>query len=125
MVGGAARRYLEPQLLEDAEWLRVVARRLDVSSSIVNRLWRSYQETGERTRRQSQGDSPVTTPRQNVFHVLLPCRNRMSTARALEIHFHRATEVQLPYQTVRYKLHYDESQTTYRGQFPTAQHRAV
>ena len=59
------------------------------------------------------GDSRMTTPRQDVFHVWLPRRNRMSSARALEIHFHRATEVQLPYQSVRYKFHYDESQTTY------------
>ena len=38
------------QLLEDDERLRVVARRLDVSPSVVIRLWISYQETGEYTR---------------------------------------------------------------------------
>ena len=35
------------QLLEDYERLRVVAQILDVSPSVVSRLWRSYQETGE------------------------------------------------------------------------------
>ena len=38
------------QLLEDGERLPVVARRLDVSPSVGNRLWRSYQEPGEYTR---------------------------------------------------------------------------
>ncbi len=38
------------QLLEDDERLRVVARRLDVSPSVVIRLWIRYQETGEYTR---------------------------------------------------------------------------
>ena len=38
------------QQLEDDERLRVVARRLDVSPSVVIRLWISYQETGESTR---------------------------------------------------------------------------
>ena len=38
------------QLLEDDERLRVVARRLDVSTIVVSRLWISYQETGEYTR---------------------------------------------------------------------------
>ena len=38
------------QLLDDDERLRVVARRLDMSPSVVIRLWISYQETGEYTR---------------------------------------------------------------------------
>ena len=50
---GAARQHLDlpdvaraVQLLEDGERLRVVARRLGVSPSIVSRLWRRYRETG-------------------------------------------------------------------------------
>ena len=61
---GAARRHLDHpdvatavQLLEDGERLRVVARRLYVSSSVISRLWRRYQETGEYTRREGQGRS--------------------------------------------------------------------
>ena len=38
------------QLLEDDEWHRMVARRLDVSPSVVSRLWKSYQDTGVYTR---------------------------------------------------------------------------
>ena len=122
---GAARQHLDlpdvaraVQLLEDEEGLRVVARRLDVSPSVVSRLWRRYQETGEYTRRDGQGRSRMTTPRQDRFLVLLSRRNRMSTARVLEIDFHRATTVHLSEQTVRNRLHDDGM----RGRRP-AQHR--
>ena len=71
---GAARQHLDlpdvaraVQLLEDGERLRVVARRLDVSPSVVSRLWRRYQETGEYTRREGQGRSRMTTPGKTVF----------------------------------------------------------
>ena len=58
------------QLLEDGERLRMAARRHDVSPSIVSQLWRSYQESGEYTRRQDQGRSRMTTPIQNRYLVL-------------------------------------------------------
>ena len=88
--------------------------------SIVSRLRRSYHETGECSRRQGQDDSRMTTPRQDVFHVVLP--RRMNTARALEIHFQRATEVHLSDQNVRYKLHYGgmRARRSARGPFLTA-----
>ena len=78
---GAARRHLDlpnvaiaMRLLEDGDRLRVVARRLDVSPSLVSRLWRRYQETGEYTRRQGQGRSIMTTPRQDEHSVVLTFR---------------------------------------------------
>ena len=127
---GAARQHLDlpdvaraVQLLEDGERLRVVARRLDVSPSVVSRLWRRYQETGEYTRREGQGRSRMTTPRQYRFLVLLSRRNRMSTARALEIDFRRATTVHLSDQTVRNRLHEDgmRARRPARGPILTAQ----
>ena len=83
-------------LLEDGEQLRVVDRILYLPPRVVGRLWISYQETGECTRRQEQGRSRMTTPIQYRFLVLLSRRNHMSTAKALEIGFSRATEVHLP-----------------------------
>ena len=53
------------KLIGDCERLRVIAHILHVHPSVVSRLWGSYQETGEYTRRQSQGLSRVTTPRQD------------------------------------------------------------
>ena len=63
---GAARQQLDlpdvaraVQLLEDGERLRVVARRLDVSPSVVSRLWRRYQERGTRS---LTNDNPKARP---------------------------------------------------------------
>ena len=58
--------------------------------------WRVHRE-------HDQGRSQMTTPRQDVFHVLLPRRNRMSTARALK--FTSTVLLKFNVQTVMYKLH--------------------
>ena len=58
------------QLKGDDERLQVVARRLDVSPSVVSRLWRSYQETEEYTGRQDQYRSRMTIPRHTCVIVL-------------------------------------------------------
>ena len=47
----------------------------------------------------------MTTARQDRYLGTLACRNRMRTARALEIDFRRATAVHLSDQTVRNRLH--------------------
>ena len=67
------------------------------------------------------------TPMQDRFILLLSRRNHMSTAKALEIDFCRATEVQLPDQIVRYRLHYDvmRARRPAQPQVLTAQHREV
>ena len=115
------------QLPEDGERLRLVARRRSLPPSVVDRLWKSYQETGEYTRRQGQGRSRMKTPMQDRFLVLLSRRNRTSTAKALAIVLCRATEVHLPDQIVRNKLHYDGMRARRPAQGPvlTAQHRSV
>ena len=67
----------------------------------------------------------MITPMQDRFIVLLSRRNHMSTAKALGIDFCRATEVQLPDQIVRYRLHYDVMRARAQGPVLTAQHREV
>ena len=52
---------------------------------VVGRLWISYRETGECTRRQKQGRSGMTTPMQYRFLVLLSRRNQMSTAKMTSV----------------------------------------
>ena len=115
------------QLPEDGERLRLVARICYLPPSVVDRLWKSYQETREYTRRQGQGRSRMKTPMQDRFLVLLSRRNHMSTAKALEIVLCRATEVHLPDQIVRNKLHHDGMRARRPAQGPviTAQHRSV
>ena len=114
-------------LLEDVERLRVIDRRLYLPPSVVDRLWRSYQETGKCTRRHGQGRSRMKIPMQGRFLVLLSRRNHMSAAKTMEIDFSRATEVHLSDQIVRYKLHYDGTRARRPAQCTvlTAQHRAV
>ena len=109
------------------ERLRVVARRLYLPPSVMGRLWRSYQETGECTRIQGQCRFLMTTPMQDRFLVLLSRCNHMRTAQALEIDFSLAIEVYLPDQIVRNKLHYDGTGGRRPAQGPvlTAQHRSV
>ena len=96
----------------------MVARRLHLPPNIVGRLWRSYQETAEYTRRQGQGRSCVTATMQDRFLILLSRRNHMSTAKALTIDFCRATEVHFPDQIVRNKLHYNGMRARRHAQGP-------
>ena len=64
---------------------------------------------------------------QDRFLVLLSRRNHISTPKAVEIDFCCATEVHLPDQIVRYRLHYDVMRPRRHAEGPglTAQHRAV
>ena len=77
--------------------------------------------------RQGQGRYRVTTPLQDRVLILLSRRNHMSTDKALEIDFCRATEVHFPDQIVRNKLHYDGMRARRPTQGPVlaAQHSAV
>ena len=115
------------QLLDDDERHRVVARILHLPPGVVSRLWRSYQDTGEYTRRQGQGCSRVTTILQDRFLILVFRRNHTNTAKALEIDFCRATAVHFPDQIVRNKLLYDgmRARRPARCSVLTAPHRAV
>ena len=113
------------QLLEDGDRLRVIPQRLYLPQRLVNRLQISYRETREC--RPGQGRSRMITPMQYRYLVLLSRCNHMSTAKTLEIDFCHATEVYLPDQIVRYRLHYDVMRARRPAQGPvlTAQHRAV
>ena len=69
----------------------------------------------------------MKTPIQGRFLVLLSRRNHTITAKTLENDFCRATEVHLPDQIGRNKLHYDCTRARRHAQGPilTAQKRAV
>lgn len=87
-------------MLEDGNEVRVVARRFVVSSSVISRVWRHYQVTGQYSMRQGQSHLQMT-PRQNCYLVTLSHQNRMTTARSLETDL---TGVHLSNQTVRNQL---------------------
>ena len=89
------------QLLEDGERLPVVARRREVSPSVVSRLWKKLPGDWRVHQEQGQNRSRMTTSKKDRFLILLSIRNRIRTARTLEIDFRRATYVHLPDQNVR------------------------
>ena len=106
------RRYLQPtevaqvvQLIQDGTLMCAVARRLNVSPSTVSRAWRTYQETGQYTRRRGGGRRRTTTQQQDRYLVLCARRKRRSTARALQKHLQQATNVHVSAQTVRNRIH--------------------
>ena len=116
MIGGAAGRWVDPLTLPGLcncyrRWWTAASGisdgRLDVSPSVVGRLWRSYQETGEYTRNRVNAVPWWQPQNQTVFLLLLSLHNRISTAWDLEIAFRRNSEVHLRDQTVRNKLHCD------------------
>ena len=60
----------------------------------------------------------MITPIQDRFLLLLSRRNHMSTAKTLHIDICRGTEVHLPDQIVRYRLHYDVMRARRPAQYP-------
>ena len=78
-----------------------------MSSSVVNRLWARYLETGNYNRRPGQGRPRATTDRQERYLRNLVLRNRHSTGRCLRNDFQLATGVRVSNQRVRNRLHGD------------------
>ena len=133
MTSYGVRRFLEEVevakavvLLESGYTQRIVAERFDVSRSVVARLWRRYQETGEFTRREEQGRHRMTSQREDQYLRNLALRNRQSTARRLQIDFQHAIGQRISDQTIRNRLHEGDlrARRPARGPILTRQHRA-
>ena len=54
-------------LIEEGRSYRYVARQMNVSPSVVSRVWNRYSETGSYVRRAGQGRKRVTTIQQTRF----------------------------------------------------------
>ena len=67
-------------LFESGATHKATTERLDVSRSVVVKLWRRDQETDELTRRQRQGRQRMASDRQDRYLQNLALRNRQLTA---------------------------------------------
>ena len=95
------RRFLEG----DEVAQRIIAERFDVSRSVVARLWRRYQETGEFTRREGEGRHRLPSKKEDQYLRNLALRNLQYTARRLHIDFQHAIGQRISDQTMRNRLH--------------------
>ena len=123
------RRFLEEvevALLESGYTQRIVAEHFDVSRSVVARLWRHYQETGEFTRRVGQGQHRMMSQREDQYLRNLALRNRQYMARRLQINFQHAIGQRISDQTIRNRLHVGDlrARRLARGPILTRQHCA-
>ncbi|KAF2896895.1 hypothetical protein ILUMI_09282 [Ignelater luminosus] len=86
-------------LLKEGHTQRYVAERLEVRQSVVWRLWRQYQITGNVTRRHGQRRHRAITALDDRFLRLQALRKRTNTARALQNELLRARGRQISDQT--------------------------
>ena len=83
----------------------IVARALNVSQSIISRLWTTHLATGSVQDRQRSGWPKATTQVQDVFIRAIALRNRMVTANQIRSQLQRDTGLVVSGQTIRNRLH--------------------
>ncbi|CAH2092468.1 unnamed protein product [Euphydryas editha] len=88
-------------LLEEGCSTCLVAQRLNVSRSTVQRTWQRYQETGSVKRRPGSGRKTCTEPRDDRFLVSQALRNRKSSYVDLKNTLEEVRNVQISLWTVR------------------------
>ena len=77
---------------------------LNVSPSVIHRLWNHYNETGQFTWRVGQGRGRMTTPQDDRYLTICALRRHSATAREFQQNLRRVTGVTVSYQTVRNRL---------------------
>ena len=92
-------------MLEAGSSQRNVAEQLDVSLSVVSRMWNRYQTNGNAQHRHDGGRAKATSDIQDRFIGLLARRNRFRNATPLRNDFQNVTNVRVSTQTTRNRLH--------------------
>lgn len=90
--------------LQDGVTQRNVAQRLDVSQSVIGRLWTRFLDTGNVTNRPRSGRPRSTTQREDRYLTNCALRQRRVTARQLSNHLRTTTGTVISDQTVRNRL---------------------
>ena len=92
-------------MLEAGSSQRYVADHLDVSQSVVSRMWNRYQMNGNAQHRHGGGRAKATSAIQDRYIGLLVSSNHFRNATSLPNDFQNATNVRLSTQTIRNRLH--------------------
>ena len=92
-------------MLEIGSSQRNVAEHLDVSQSVVSRMWNRYQTNGNAQHRHGGGRAKATSDIQDRYNGLLARRNCFRNATSLCNDFLNATNVRVSTQTIRNRLH--------------------
>ena len=98
-------RYLAIGLLQGGSTQADVARQLNVSQSVISRLWNCHQQTGNVTDIHRVSHPHATNRQQDRLLVTSALRNRHRNATQLQRQLYQITGVQVSTQTVRNQLH--------------------
>ena len=111
------------QMLAEGHTQRDAAVQLGISPSVINCAYHRYLEGGLYRRR--PGIRRIKTPQQDRYLQLLAHRNRQSTARSLDMDFHKGTGVLMRNETVKSRLHEDgmHARRPATGPILTTRHR--
>ncbi|KAJ4430749.1 hypothetical protein ANN_19340 [Periplaneta americana] len=90
--------------LEAGQTQTEVSRALNVAQSVICRLWRLFEDTGDVRRMPVQGRQWVTTPQEDRYFILTARRNRTMPARQLSSELAAASGVRVSRQTVYRRL---------------------
>ena len=104
-----------------------VAVDLNVSPSVIYRLWNRYDETGQFTRRVRQGQGRMTNPQDDRYLTICTLRRRSKTSIKLQQDLRMVTGVLVSDQTIRDRLREVSLRPRRPVQVPrlTQQHRAA
>ena len=92
-------------MLEAGSSQRNVAEHLDVSQSVVSRMWNRYQTNRNARHRHVGGHAKATSDIQDRNTGLLARRHRFRNATSLRNDFQNATNERVSTQTIRNRLH--------------------
>ena len=92
-------------MLEAGSSQHQVAHALNVTQSVISRLWNRYQTTGTVSRRHAGGRTRITNQREDRFLVMQAHRHPFWNATQLRNDLRHATGTQISTETVRRRLH--------------------
>ena len=91
--------------IEGGHTQRQVANWLKVSPSVISRLWKRFETTGDVAEGHKTGRPRITTSNQDRFMKILARRDKKIAARRVVCELQTATGVRISAQTVRNRLH--------------------